>query len=654
MQLFVKLTILLTLAYISSYAITMGVGSADTVEYLIFTPPSYNDSQAYPLLVYLHGAQAIGPDISCSRGKGLPGAIRDNNFFNDIPMIIVAPHVKKEGSCSNSDNNEYEWNTDMINNVIDHIISNYNIDESRIFGSGISLGAKGLWDYVLAYPDRMAGIVPFSGNAPIENICTLDELAVWAFHGEVDGTIPPTGGTDRKGSQTIIDEMNSCNDKPYIPAHITILTSKGHNGWDQVYNLTSGYNIYEWLLALKRNISTDYTPLVHIGPNKTFVSPSHSLTIRSFAYDPNGTIETYNWDISGPVPTLNSGQPDITANFSSPGIYTIELTVTDDEGNINSDQVQYTVLSSIGSSPSITELRLYNGNTDLGPITNNQVVNLDSYDATLLDIVATTSNLNSRASVRFSLNDNHNFISLNEDKINTNYSIGNNNHKSYVPTLGEHTVTATAYGDRNELDQGISYEITLIYSNGPLPINLLDFTASMANDRVTLYWETSEEINNSHFEIYQGIGSTKSMYKIGEVPKKLKQQEVNYYSYTIENAPCGKLYYQLQSIDLDGKQDPSKIITLKNIRSNCDSKVYPNPITGNYFIYESKSDASSLMLTNTSGKTVRKYYIPKSETRKTILDTYGIPAGVYFLQISNNETLRTQKLIILKNTPSIN
>ncbi|UII32589.1 PKD domain-containing protein [Fulvivirga ulvae] len=648
MQLFIKLTICFTLAYSSSFALNMDVESADTVEYLIFTPPGYNGSEAYPLLVYLHGAQAIGPDISCSVGKGLPGAIKNNNFFNNIPMIIVAPHVKKAGGCSNLANNDYEWNTDMVNNVIDHIISNYNIDESRIFGSGISLGAKGLWDYVLAHPDRMAGIVPFSGNAPIENICTLDEVAVWAFHGEVDGTIPPTGGTDRKGSQTLVDELNSCDDEPYIPAYITLLTSKGHNGWDQVYDLSSGYNIYEWLLGLKRNISTDYTPLVNLGPDKSFVNPPHSFSIKSFTYDPNGTIVNYDWDVDGPAQTTLSGQPNLTVNLSTPGNYIVTLTVTDNEGNMNSDQMEVNVLSSSGSTPQITGLRLYHGDTDLGPITNNQVVNLDSYDATLLDIIATTNNLNSRASVRFSLNNNHNFTSLNDNNINTNYSIGNNNHKSYVPTPGQHTITATAYGDRNELDQGISYEVTLTYSNGPLPINLLDFSASIANDKVILSWITSEEVNNSHFEIYQGIGHAKSMHKIAEVPPVKDQQEINYYTYSVEGAPCGKLYYQLRSIDFDGKQDLSKIINLNRVNNDCNSKIYPNPVVNNSFIYENRIGESNmdLVLINSSGLAVRKYSVSKADRHRTVLDTNGIPPGIYYLQSNTNGLLQTQKLII--------
>lgn len=183
-----------------SYGLTMRVEVTPAgTEYLIFTPPGYNGSTAYPLLVYLHGAQDIGPNISCLAGKGLPGAIKNNSFFNNIPMIIIAPHVKLGSSCNNSANNDYEWNPNMVNEVINHVSNpaKYKIDPNRIFGTGISLGAKGIWDYALAFPDKLAGLVPFSGNAPIDNICTLKGVAVWAFHGQADGLIPPTGGVER-------------------------------------------------------------------------------------------------------------------------------------------------------------------------------------------------------------------------------------------------------------------------------------------------------------------------------------------------------------------------------------------------------------------------------------------------------------------------
>lgn len=461
-------------------------------EYLIFTPPGYDGTQAYPLLIYLHGAQDIGPNISCLAGKGLPGAIKRNSFFNTIPMIIIAPHVKLGTKCNNSANNDYEWNPNYVDEVVRHVMkpTSYNIDPDRVFGTGTSLGAKGIWDYALAFPDKLAGLAPFSGNAPIENICTLKGVAVWAFHGQADGLIPPTGGDDRKGQQTVVEAINNCIKPPYLPAYLTLFEAKGHNGWDQVYDRTSGYDIYEWMLALKKNNSYNYKPMVSLGSDKSFLIPKHPLRLHSFTYDPNGNITKYTWQkVSGPAVSFTNGKPFLQMKPTAAGTYLFRLTVTDDEGNTNSDEIQIKILSS-ATLPEVTELRLYDGKNkvDLGAITFNKTVNLNSYNAELLDIKAITKNLIPQShSVRFEIDHNRNFNTMNDKEITAaypTYTIGRQNHKFFVPFVDQYTITATAYSDRLSNKPGISYQVTLNFTR---TTPATDATKLAGDDAAKLY-----------------------------------------------------------------------------------------------------------------------------------------------------------------------
>lgn len=627
-------------------------------EYLVFTPSGYDAGDAsttYPLIVYLHGAQAIGPQISCSFGKGLPGAINNNNntFFDTLKMFVVAPHVKLGSNCSDLANNDYEWDPAMVNEVVDHFISTYNIDTDRIFGSGISLGAKGIWDYALAYPDKLIGLAPFSGNAPIENICTLDGVAVWAFHGEADGTIPPTGGDDRKGGQTVVEAINSCPNAPYLPAYLTLFEAKGHNGWDQVYDLSAGYNVYEWMLSLKKGVSSDYRPLVDIGPDIKMVDPGRTIKIKSFTFDPNGSITSYNWELlSGQNVTFQDGNDYLILDLnSSATAYEFMLEVTDNEGNKNSDTLEITVNSST-TGPVVTELRLYDGRTneDLGPISNNQVISLSGYDPTLLNITATVENLNDRASVRFELNENRNFISLNDNNITSAYSIGNNNHKSFEPSEGEYTIKATAYGDRNNIDPGSSYIVTLTFTEEPLPIKLLGFEARSTEDGVELRWSTTEEVNNSHFEIHQGVGDVQELKEVARIDKAVRQKAINHYNHTIKRAPCGTLYYQLRSYDYDGHVDQSKIVSVTRTEGNCAARIYPNPVTKNEFKFETMDSGKiHLKLVNTFGQTIIEQRISESDNGRASISTSGLKQGLYFLQITRNSSTETKKILVQGN-----
>ncbi len=624
-------------------------------EYLIFVPNSYDGSTAYPLLLYLHGAQAMGPDISRSRTKGLPKAIRNNSFFQNIPMIIVAPHVKAAGP-----DNNFEWDVNMAQEVVQDVENDYNIDSDRKFGSGISLGAKGIWDYSLAFPNDLIGIAPISGNAPVDNICDLDGVAVWAFHGEDDGLINITGGGSRKGSKTVIDALNSCLQPPYLEAYLTSLQAKGHEGWDEIYDLSSGYNIYEWLLALKKNDASNYVPIVEIGESKTYLGSSQNLLITSFAFDPNGTIQSYNWDQipgSAPALTFRDDTPNLSVTITQPGSYRFSLEVTDNESNTNSDTLDVEVVNS-SSDPAITGLSLFNDATDqvIGPISNNDVINLNDHNVNQLDIIASTQNLNSRSSVRFSLNTNRNFRSESDNNNGSFYSLGGQFNSFRFPEIDdddlledlEYLITATAYGDRFASGPtGVSHQVFVTFTTRPLPVQLVSFDGSINDGQVTLNWATSEEIGNSHFEVYEGVGNAKNLRKIGRVPKSNSEAAIKSYSYSTVVSHCENIYYQIKSVDFDGHVDYSDIINVQNDASTCKLNVFPHPVTQGFLNVTNMAPytGSMLKVISLQGQTLREMPIT-SEGTGVRIDTRNLQTGMYFLQVGN---LKPEKIFIINN-----
>ena len=617
--------------------------------YLIFVPDSYDGSTAYPLLLYLHGAQAMGT-IPRLETRGLPKAVNGNSFFQDFPMIIVAPHVALPRD------NDHEWDLNMVNEVMDHVTNpiNYNIDPDRIFGSGISLGAKGIWDYALAYPAKMIGLVPISGSAPIDNICDLDGVAVWAFHGERDGIIEIEGGDTRKGSKTVVETMNTCSTPPYLDAQLTTLIAKSHDGWDEIYDLSSGYNIYQWLLALRKNDNTNYSPIVELGENKRFVLSSSEIQLNSFAIDPNGIIQSYNWgQQAGPGLTFVDGSPNLSLNFTQTGNYKFSLQVTDDEMNTASDTVEIEIVSS-STGPAVTDLLLLDGENDqvIGSIGNNQTVSLAEYNEDQireLDVIPVTSNLNpGNASVRFTLNNNRNFNTQNNFQINPYYSMGGNFRDQFIPgSDATYFITATAYEDRNAITPGIAFSTMVTFSSTPLPVQLISFDGSINDGQVTLNWATSEEIGNSHFEVYEGVGNAKNLRKIGRVPKSNSEAAIKSYSYSTVVSHCENIYYQIKSVDFDGHVDYSDIINVQNDASTCKLNVFPHPVTQGFLNVTNMAPytGSMLKVISLQGQTLREMPIT-SEGTGVRIDTRNLQTGMYFLQVGN---LKPEKIFIINN-----
>ncbi len=143
---FFQILILLFFIDFSSSAQQTEGQSPDGTKYLIYTPPNYNPTQnTNPLLVTLMGGGEIGDDLNVflqNNSNRSPAWLIENNEWPDnYPFVVLTPQLPKDESVSNP--NDQIWPTELIDEVIAHIISNYTINEAKIYLTGVSLGAKG-------------------------------------------------------------------------------------------------------------------------------------------------------------------------------------------------------------------------------------------------------------------------------------------------------------------------------------------------------------------------------------------------------------------------------------------------------------------------------------------------------------------------------
>ena len=624
-------------------------------EYLIYLPSTYDGSTPFPLLIYLHGAQAIDASINKSLNKGLPRVIRLNSWFANYPMIVVSPHLKDDPMVPN---NDQEWDSGDVDEVITHIINTYNIDTDRISGSGISLGAKGIWDYALDYPTRFAGLVPISGNTELTNMCSLLGLGLLAVHGERDNTMLMSGTKDgiRFGPVDAIAELESCSGTPLLPPHLIALDGKSHGGWDEIYDLSSGYDIYEWMLMVEKGVSTNYQPMINLGDDQSIILPTHPFNITSFTMDPNGSITNYNWtQLSGPAISFTNGNPDLSLNFTQVGTYQFRLTVTDDESLTNSDDIQIDVVST-SSLPAVTGFTLINADDQsvVGTLFDGAVISFESLGTEDIDIEAAVANLGTRASVRLLINSNRNFNTTNDGGTFYSYAGERSNppgeHLAFTPTLGTNILTGTAYQDRNAVGSGITFQIMVeVVESNPLPVTLIDFKGTPSRDGILLTWTTTEEINNSHFELHRGL-SPDDMMPVAEIEPLQSDLSIKSYSYLDEGLDNGYYYYQLKNIDLDGKTELFNIIGVKYVLKDRlpEFHLYPNPVTGNHLVLETKNlnvNKANLMLLDPSGRRLASWETDDLNYLRLSLPQ-SIRSGVYFLTVHHNLSAHTLKLII--------
>lgn len=91
--------------------------------------------------------------------------------------------------------------------------------------------------------------------------------------------------------------------------------------------------------------TVNQSPIANAGVDQIVTAPNDQLTLFGSASDPDGSVVLYAWTKqSGPSATLvNESTPTLTVSGMIEGTYIFRLTVTDDDGSIDTDDVTVTV-----------------------------------------------------------------------------------------------------------------------------------------------------------------------------------------------------------------------------------------------------------------------------------------------------------------------
>ena len=113
----------------------------------------------------------------------------------------------------------------------------------------------------------------------------------------------------------------------------------------------------------------------------------------------------------------------------------------------------------------------------------------------------------------------------------------------------------------------------------PLPIQLLDFSASCDNETVEIVWKTALEKNNDYFTIEKSSDGVQ-FEDVGFVEGKGNSNDIELYSYVDFIQHGGTIYYRLKQTDYDNSSTTSEIIKVDCGTNSSNEKellVYPNP-----------------------------------------------------------------------------
>lgn len=196
--------------------------------------------------------------------------------------------------------------------------------------------------------------------------------------------------------------------------------------------------------------------------------------------------------------------------------------------------------------------------------------------------------------------------------------------------------------------------------NGPLPVELAAFTASVEYNVVCLNWKTETEVSNFGFEIERAVVNTKSkkqdveFSKIGFVEGNGNSNSPKDYSFKDEK-PFGssKFQYRLKQIDTDGQFEYSDIIEIEIVPAKFELfQNYPNPFNLTTTIRFQLPEESKVVIKiyDILGAELKTILNEKKEAGiyEFVFNASELPSGIYIYRLITDRFMETKKMILLK------
>ncbi len=231
------------------------------MSYYLYVPAGYNPQRKYPLVLVMQGGgEVANPKASLAQNRNLllrqyyaqvwiSAAIQDT-----WPGFIVIPQVNAPNRYVNVPGHTGSYtmtaqpspSLSAAKAIVNTLQRDYSsIDANRIYITGLSMGAYGVWEAIERWPDYFAAAAPLSGAGDPTRAGVLVNMPIWAFHGAKDTTVPVSGSRD------MIQAITQAGGHP----RYTEFPNETHDLWGpgKVYSPQNDPTFFTWLFSQKRS-----------------------------------------------------------------------------------------------------------------------------------------------------------------------------------------------------------------------------------------------------------------------------------------------------------------------------------------------------------------------------------------------------------------
>lgn len=193
-----------------------------TRQYILYVPTSYTGAQPVPFVLALHG---LGDNMNNFKNINFKAVADTANFIVAFPQALVDNLTGSTAWNSGAGAFGVSLNANVddvgfLNALIDTVAANYNVDQTRLYATGFSMGGFMSNRLACQLNNRIAAIASVSGTiGNVLNCQPARVIPVAHFHGTADGTVAYSGnqyGKDAEVSVMYWVKNDGCDTVPVI------------------------------------------------------------------------------------------------------------------------------------------------------------------------------------------------------------------------------------------------------------------------------------------------------------------------------------------------------------------------------------------------------------------------------------------------------
>lgn len=219
-----------------------------SLPYRLYEPHGRAEGRKFPLVVVLQASGGRGEENVRQLSESVDRLLSEE-LQHIEPAYVLAPQCPAGLEWNNAEPSSppyvnysmekmsVSWRQTILIELINFLLKNKQIDETRIYLTGMSMGGTGAWDTLYRFPGYFSAAVILNGRSDPAAAGLIGRTPIWSFHG-VDDPVAPI-----ENSQKMVAALQAEN----AIIKFTELNA-GHGIAYQSYTP----DVYRWMMSFKK------------------------------------------------------------------------------------------------------------------------------------------------------------------------------------------------------------------------------------------------------------------------------------------------------------------------------------------------------------------------------------------------------------------